>query len=130
MQIYYEFYKAIKKSSPENLPKSVEFYLYEMLLNPKITKEPIALLIYQSIESEQKENILKKIADSSLIHGSIFPNRGISKDYYISISSYGYGELNKIKRNKTFEFLSQKTKTCAIILEKAAEALSSPCQMW
>jgi hypothetical protein len=128
VQIYYDYYKAIKISNKTNLPKDVEFYLYQILINPKIMSEPLAILASKAIEANLKEkiSIYKQIADHSISIVSLFPQSvKVSEDYYVNMGRFGYSQLSGLQKKSTYQILSEKIEDCILTLKMSFKALKA-----
>ena len=137
------FYQAITEASGKVRPpisKNLEYYLYTILVSPVIVQQPVALLLYKSIDSHYSEKIslLKTIGEHSTTVVGIFPQSlvrsPVKSDYYMNMGSIGYSRLSStmwsVYKDRDFsdvyEEIADRFKTCTQILQNAIRSLSAP----
>lgn len=138
MLISYDFYKAVNVSVKNLKPpvtKSLEFYLYNILMTPVIVQQPVALLLSQSLDSHYNEKItiLKTMGEHILTVVGIFPAsmKAISPDYYKNMGQIAYSRLSRATYqqkhvSEIYEETADRFQDCTIVLRKAVQALAEP----
>ncbi|MEM4379213.1 MAG: hypothetical protein QXL01_00810 [Thermoplasmatales archaeon] len=140
MHPFHEFYRAVNVSASHIQPPislNLEYYLFNILISPVITEEPLALLLSKTINSSYNEkiSILKTIGDTFLTVVGIFPdslkNSPVDSKYYMNMGCLSYGQLSKIMRvvyrdndfAEIYEEIADRPVTSTQILKRAVGLL-------